>query len=443
MSDPKRYIVWRKPFTKEFDLLLARSEEHQPGVARYNQEAGVLLLAEEDLREVFREKFNTEKQQIYIPDDYAFQLEGTDMPAFTAPGRFVLGADVPITLAYAGRRNVQPGVSTYNRSQAEALIEADEIRKFAAGGARKVNVVIVDSGLDSDYVKSLGHTGAPVKFPAPFPSKPNPRRKVPHHHANAVARNVLKLEKNVTLFDAAILPERIDEVDLFTWDAFWPLLTKLLPQVLKTPTESWVVVCAWGLLDRKYDRTTGTFADDRGHPLSIMFEILTFLGVDVVFSAGNNGQFWPDIRSGHTDRGPERSIIGSNGLGNVLTVGAVDAVGDWIGESAQGPEPDGLRRKGVPPQKPDVCAPTWFREDGDPNAVLTGTSGACAMAAGVVACVRRRVSQNDLPPNALISLVRETAQHIGYPGGDARDTPAHYRLGSGIIDCKALKEKLP
>ena len=45
-------------------------------------------------------------------------------------------------------------------------------------------------------------------------------------------------------------------------------------------------------------------------------------GIDVVFSAGNCGQFCPDRRCGETDRGPGHSIWGANSHPRVLTFGA-------------------------------------------------------------------------------------------------------------------------
>ena len=178
--------------------------------------------------------------------------------------------------------------------------------------------------------------------------------------------------------------------------------------------------------------------------LSTVIKYLETKNVDVIFSAGNSGLFWPDVSSGHTDRGPFQSIMGSNGLRSVLTFGAVDAIGQWIGESSQGPEPEGLRLEGCKdkPRKPDVCAPTWFREDDDRNAALSGTSGACAVAAGVVAGIRKRLGPEVLSPADLIVEIRQTALLEGFTGGSGRATPAEWRLGSGIVDCAALTNNL-
>lgn len=430
MSEIRRYILWNSPTDRDFDRIVNRSQNYDPIQVREISEAQVVLLTEADIRELLP----LTNGQALIPNGIL------DPIGFPAPGAFRLSLDVPLGFFdSAGRRNTRPGPATFDRSRAEALIGADAVRNFARDGTRKVNVVVVDGGMDHDYIRHLGHVGPPGKIGPPFDSKVRPHLRPSRRHANGVARNVLAIDRGIKLVDAAILPERIDDIDLFAWNAVVPVL-QLAKLVQERPEESWVVVCAWGLLDRKYDRALGTYAESRGHLLSILIEILVSLNVDVVFSAGNNGAFWPDVRSGHTDRGPFRSIFGSNGLSSVLTVGGVDATGAWIGESAQGPEPAGLRLpdQAANPRKPDVCVPTWFREDGDRHAITTGTSGACGLAAGIVACIRRRIGPKDLSPADLIDAIRATARIEGYSGGSTRATPAEFRLGSGILDGAAL-----
>ncbi|MCV3272745.1 S8/S53 family peptidase [Roseobacter sinensis] len=437
MSERHRYFIWRgvAGFDDEVRKLIAISFEYEQEMTRVTDEFAVVFVTEEDIRSSFP---SFEEGQIVVPQETKTRSQ------FNLGGQFLLGVDAPIALAeHGGRRNVPPAAPAFDRLRAETLIDADALRAFSASGCQPVNVVIVDGGLDEGYLSSIGYTKGVEAIPNLMGSKTQPHVQETRRHANAVARSVLSIAPDVKLVDAPILPDRIENADLFASRVI-ELIFRLLDLIGSRQDESWVVVCAWGLLDRKYDRFLGTYADDRRHPLSVVLEYLVSKNVDVIFSAGNNGMFWPDPRSGPTDRGPFQSIMGSNGLGTVLTVGAVDAIGQWIGESAQGPEPAGLRSPAIGPEarKPDVCAPSWFRETDNRHAAFTGTSGACAVAAGVVAAVRTRVPADLLSPAALIDKIRETARREGYTEGSGRTTPAEWRFGSGIIDCAALADCL-
>ncbi len=433
MSQRNRYFIWRGIDTvdKQVDTLIRVSQEYQDNLTRVTDEFAVIFVTEDEIQRVLPFEIGG---QIIVPYDTETNA------SVQLGGQFLLGIDAPIALTeYAGRRNVLPGLPAFNRSRAETLINADALRAFSEAGQENVNVVIVDGGLDEGYLRSIGYGKGVAAIPNLSGAKTQSSVHQSRRHANAVARSILSMAPNVQLVDAPILPDRIENADLYTSRVI-ELAIRLSNLIAKRQNEAWVIVCAWGLIDRKYDQFLGTYADDRRHPLSVMFEYLVSLGVDVVFSAGNSGLFWPDPSSGPTDRGPFHSIMGANGLSSVLTVGAVDAVGQWIGESSQGPEPEGLRSPatGGAARKPDVCAPSWFRENDDRHAAFTGTSGACAVAAGVVAGIRQRISTNVASPALLIDMIRKTARRDGYTGGTDRATPAEWRLGSGIIDCAAL-----
>ena len=331
---------------------------------------------------------------------------------------------------------------------AEALIGADALRAFAQSGAGHVNVVIADGPVDAAYLAP--HLPAPdglTQIPAAAPLPSGARLGAPsRRHANLMARTVLSLAPHARIVSLPILPDRIDDVERFA-NRVLPALAELRCRLGAAPhggpDAAWVVVCAWGLVSREYETGALNYSDERGHLLSRAFRELVCENVDVVFSAGNNGLFAPDYRAGVYDRGPGGSIFGANGLPEVLTVGAVTPSGDWIGASSQGPEPAGLRGPDhSAPRKPDICAPSWFRFADDAHAVVTGTSGACAVAAGVVAALRRNVGPADVPPAELIEHLRATAAPKGHRGGDGRQTPASLRQGNGVVDCRRLVERL-
>ncbi|MGF1659200.1 MAG: S8 family serine peptidase [Rubrimonas sp.] len=338
--------------------------------------------------------------------------------------------------------------SSASHRTAEALIGADALRAFAQGGARHVNVVIADGEVDPAYLAPhLAAPGSMTQIPVAPPPPSGGRLGAPNRrHANLMARTVLSLAPHARIVSLPILPDRIDDVERFA-NRVLPALAKLRTRLGAAPhggpDAAWVVVCAWGLVSREYETGVLNYSDERGHLLSKAFRDLVSENVDVVFSAGNNGLFAPDYRAGVYDRGPGGSIFGANGLPEVLTVGAVTPTGDWVGASSQGPEPAGLRGPDHPaPRKPDICAPSWFRFADDAHAIVTGTSGACAVAAGVVAALRRVVGPGDVPPAELIAHLRAAAAPRGHRGGDDRQAPASLRQGNGVVDCRSLVERL-
>jgi hypothetical protein len=84
--------------------------------------------------------------------------------------------------------------------------------------------------------------------------------------------------------------------------------------------------------------------------------------IDVVFAAGNCGQFCPDSRCGAEDQGPGRKL-------------------GW--------------------EKPDFCAASHFCEDDDAFSINTGTSAACGLTGGIVAALRSRWNSTRVSPNQL------------------------------------------
>ena len=126
-------------------------------------------------------------------------------------------------------------------------------------------------------------------------------------------------------------------------------------------------------LNRNYGRNPN-------HPLNLAVAAAPLVGIDVVFAAGNCGQFCPDSRCGAGQIGPARGIYGVAAIKNVLTVAAVRGDETWLGYSSQGPADPIFGSI-----KPDLCAPSQFAGVGDWNRSFTGTSSACVTAGAVAA----------------------------------------------------------
>jgi subtilisin family serine protease len=186
--------------------------------------------------------------------------------------------------------------------------------------------------------------------------------------------------------------------------------------------------------DRRFGIRSFTKDDfnDPAHPFNQLVVGAVKAGIDVVFAAGNCGQFCPDMRCGALYQGPGHSIFGPHSLSEVLTVGAVRTDAMWLAYSSQGPGQHASELK-----KPDICAPSQFCENDDAFATNTGTSAACALAAGVIAVLRGNMtwSSTVLPPDHLKQLLIDTARKTQGPNWNNR-------LGHGILDAKAAYDEL-
>jgi len=161
------------------------------------------------------------------------------------------------------------------------------------------------------------------------------------------------------------------------------------------------------------------YARDPNHPFTRKAVEAIREGIIVCFSAGNCGEFCSDKdpRCG-SDIGQGRSIWGANGHPDVITVGAVNIKGEFVGYSSQGPA-------ALSPEKPDFCGITHFKGYNDPD---TGTSAATPIVAGVIGllkCAKPTLTHADVK-----AVLRKTAKDISEPGFDLNS-------GYGIIQALA------
>jgi subtilisin family serine protease len=191
-----------------------------------------------------------------------------------------------------------------------------------------------------------------------------------------------------------------------------------------------VLVNAWAVYDRRTENPSGDYTDNRSHPFHALIAEADANGMDVVFAAGNCGQFCPSGKCGPNDRGPGNSILGANSYESVLTVGAVRSDTMWLGYSSQGPGQPNLATA-----KPDLCAPSQFREDGDAYTVNTGTSASAALAAGVIAALRSKWDSRQVSPYDLRRVLNQTARPAGGAGSESR-------FGSGILNAAEAYREL-
>jgi subtilisin family serine protease len=337
-----------------------------------------------------------------------------------------------------------------DRSAVERLLGLKYVRDEKGLTGDGVNVVIIDQGLNADQLGDRYGGGWNVRDGAQAGTaehRPGSRKRP---HGMMIANNILQVAPQARLWDLPLLPppksdiaSRISDIPVFL-NLAQPAISDMLDRIRSYIADGigpWVLVNPWAIYDSRSDLKPPY--DYIKNPMHIFNKLVGYAvrdGIDVVFGAGNCGQFCPDRRCSATDQGPGRSILGANSHPDVLTVGAVRTDEMWLGYSSQGPGQAQLETGTPEPnrasRKPDVCAPSQFCENGDAFTINTGTSAACALATGVVAALRGRWKDTTaLPPAKLKDVLINTARRHDGPRWDGR-------LGHGILDAKAAYEAL-
>ncbi len=330
-----------------------------------------------------------------------------------------------------------------DRDAAAALTRSRLLQQRGLTGSG-VNIVVVDDGFDATQVRNFG--GGLINLT----TQPGSTTR---GHGLMMVRNIMDAAPDATFYDVPLIPPRISNVTGFIGDAlaaFTQLkqLIEFLRQLATSPWNGpWIIVNAWSIFDRSTEHPLGDYTENPHHPLNVVIDEMVGDGNDIIFAAGNCGQFCPDRRCGKRDVGPGHSIYGANSHPRVLTTGAVRTDALWVGSSSEGPGQPCLSRR-----KPDLCAPSYFREVGDafvgnlsepfvgdtgsPYIASTGTSAACGLTAGIVGAIRSGWNQTILPPDKLRYLLNQKARKTEGPGWNER-------LGHGIIDVEAALAALP
>jgi hypothetical protein len=257
----------------------------------------------------------------------------------------------------------------------------------------------------------------------------------PDGHATKVAETVLSVTPRANIFDLPLMPRHIISLGGFlAWAAgvYW-LLSVEIPFLRLFPAYSgpWVICNAWAVFNLADDYPASNslnYGQNPSNPMNLAVAKLPQTGLaDVVFAAGNCGQFCPDDRCGSANIGPGRSIHGVAAIRDVLTVGAVRNDEIWLGYSSQGPAPPAFASS-----KPDLCAPSQFADPTDWDRYYTGSSTACALASAAMVAARSFAATQALLPPALRARAVATAS---VPAGAS---VPNERLGAGIINIDAL-----
>jgi hypothetical protein len=339
-----------------------------------------------------------------------------------------------------------------NRSRVRNMMGIGDLRAEGLTGYG-VNVVIMDQGVNREAIVAHrpeswggGLAQRPTKSGSVAPGRDatpiEPGSAPRNSHGTMMARNVLDIAPEAKIYDVPLIPPRISRPSIFASTAqarYQDVLNDINLRKKADAGSAWILVNAWGIFDRTGEHPIGDYtlnghvrqpSGKVGHPLNKLMETAVGQGIDVVFAAGNCGQFTSSSRCGRHDRGEGRSIWGANAHPAVLTVGAVSANAQWLGYSSQGPAPWGGA------EKPDICAPSHFSEDDDASKVNSGTSAATGLAAGVIAAIRgsAKWGPGKLSPGQLKDKINTAARG---PNGKWNS-----RMGNGMLNARALLREL-
>lgn len=336
-----------------------------------------------------------------------------------------------------------------NRSDARRTVNANSLVQGGLDG-ENVNVVIIDQGLCKAAI-DVKNWGGGLNWSGGVGSSITVGSAARTSHGMMIARSVLDLAPAAKLYDVPLIPDRIGSIDEFlrissasSAQAVFKTILAHIDTLRTTPpwTGPWLLVNAWAIYDRATESPLGNYTENSAlahgfdHPLiQEVKTAVTDKNIDVIFAAGNCGEFCASRRCGGQDRGPKHSIWGANGIGEVITTGAVRADTTWVGYSSQGP---GVGVHTLAQQKPDLSAPSDFCETTDAAVRNSGTSTSCAVVAGVVAALRSKPAwyQMHVTPEmmrqALIASARKTIGQ-GWNG----------RTGYGVVDASAAMAELP
>jgi subtilisin family serine protease len=313
-----------------------------------------------------------------------------------------------------------------------------------------VNVVMIDQGINKNV---LGQRVPGAKFVGGWSTPefdkggpPGPFNLIPPGewrddglgptvtHGTKMASLVLAVAPHARILDLALLPSQIlnlrGAAGFLSWAvaAYLMLVATItwLKRFFPAYRGPWVLGNSWAVYNLSTDFAPGhvlNYGSNPNHPLNLAVAAAPLAGIDVVFAAGNCGQFCPDSRCGAGQIGPARSIYGVAALHDVLTVAAVRSDETWLGYSSQGPADPIFGSI-----KPDLCAPSQFAAGGDWNRSFTGTSSACALTAGAVAARRSLVPPATESPRTLRARAVTTARLVMNQAGQDD------RRGAGMID---------
>lgn len=192
-----------------------------------------------------------------------------------------------------------------------------------------------------------------------------------------------------------------------------------------------IVNNSWALYNTSQDFEAGhpgRYSDNPEHPFNTMVMMLSSIGADVVFAAGNCGEDCPLSRcKGDTTE----TIVGANALAQVLTIAGCDLNEERVGYSSLGPAVTGMAHK-----KPDIAAFTHFIGSQHLGSAKpdVGTSTSAPIVSGCLAAIRTIAKRKDWTPADIKKILLSTAKN--------EDSKWEPKLGHGVIEPRMAIEAM-
>jgi subtilisin family serine protease len=271
---------------------------------------------------------------------------------------------------------------------------------------KNITIAICDTGVNKEKVAAYsdGWSPSPIYMPGADSD-------TGHEHGTMCAFDASYICPDAKIYDIGVLKGSggiegalSDAISGFQW-AIDRFKRDRTPQVMSN---------SWGIYQESW---APDYAKDVNHPFTRKVKEAIKLGIIVAFAAGNCGPICPSTRCG-VDIGSGRSIWGANSLTEVVTFGAANIRGEWIGYSSCGP--GALEAK-----KPDLCSISHFK--GYHNCD-NGTSAATPVGAAIIALLKSH--KINLSPADVRDVLQKTCRDCCSSGWDVQS-------GSGIINAKA------
>jgi serine protease AprX len=307
----------------------------------------------------------------------------------------------------------QPGVPKGDMGTVATFLGAADLHALGITGSG-VTVAVVDGGITADgRPVAGGETSRRIpNVTAGWPSDWGTRASAWGEHGNMTSTDVLGMAPDAQINDIRISQGNAISQALAGYQ--WAL-----DQHRATGTPH-ILTNSWGIFQEAWDPD---YARNPDHPFTRKVVELLDEGILILFAAGNcGGAECADGRCGN-DTGPGRDIWGANGHPRVMTVGAVNTRGEFVGYSSRGPA-------ALDPHKPDFCSATHFTGYFNSD---SGTSAATPIAAGIVALLKQ--SSPSLTQEQAKMALTSSARDIGPAGWDEH-------TGSGIINARAARDRL-
>ena len=196
-------------------------------------------------------------------------------------------------------------------------------------------MIIIDQGIDRDYLPTPGGPFiTPGGGPAAGRSAPSSPRDAPAAHAHAGHRRLwpwhaygaprAPLAPQARIYDLPLLPERIYDFQAFLNLATAAMLT-LLVRVRSDVNRRWVLCNAWSVYRLDQDVPLPSVLNYGQNPNNAFTTLVRLIaqndigagGADVVFAAGNCGQYCPDERCGRGRSGRQQHLRSGGAAGGL------------------------------------------------------------------------------------------------------------------------------